>query len=236
MIETKTIEVKDLGLIKIRRGSTKSTIRCSFKQDGSILMGTPPYISWGEINDWIESNRSKLKAKLQQPRPKTDAPLPDLWTCQGHTYKIEYREVTTPKIENSKDYDNTTLLVPKNLPQEKIDVIKKQFLNSAVKIEAWKYLPIRLDHWSETLKLTYHKCFIKNNKTNWGSCSSLGNINLNQHLMRLPSHLIDMVIIHELTHTIIPNHGKDFKAAMQKMIPNIKQLDQEIKQYHPHRW
>ena len=36
---------------------------------------------------------------------------------------------------------------------------------------------------------------IKNNVTNWGSCSSKGNINLNMRLILLPEHLQDYVIL-----------------------------------------
>ena len=46
----------------------------------------------------------------------------------------------------------------------------------------------------------YARVFIKHNLTNWGSCSSKGNINLNLNLLRLPEHLADYVILHELCH------------------------------------
>ena len=59
---------------------------------------------------------------------------------------------------------------------------------------------------------------IKNNVTNWGSCSSKGNINLNMRLILLPGHLQDYVILHELCHLRHPNHGPAFHALLDSLL------------------
>ena len=57
------------------------------------------------------------------------------------------------------------------------------------------------------------------------------NINLNIHLMRLPNHLIDYVILHELVHTKIKNHSRDFWNMLDLVTGNAKKLDKELKNY-----
>lgn len=59
---------------------------------------------------------------------------------------------------------------------------------------------------------------IKNNVSNWGSCSSKGNINLNMRLILLPEHLQDYVILHELCHLRYPNHGPAFHALLDSLL------------------
>ncbi|HIR95886.1 MAG TPA: DUF45 domain-containing protein [Candidatus Coprenecus stercorigallinarum] len=59
---------------------------------------------------------------------------------------------------------------------------------------------------------------IKNNVTNWGSCSSKGNINLNMRLILLPEHLQDYVILHELCHLRHQNHGPQFHALLDSLL------------------
>ena len=66
-----------------------------------------------------------------------------------------------------------------------------------------------------------------------GSCSSSNNINLSLHLMRLPSRLIDYVIMHELTHILEKNHSSRFWDKLESFLPGAKNLDQELKNYQP---
>ena len=57
---------------------------------------------------------------------------------------------------------------------------------------------------------------IKNNKTNWGSCSTKNNINLNMHLVELKEELVDFVITHELCHLVYHNHSKNFHRLLNE--------------------
>lgn len=81
---------------------------------------------------------------------------------------------------------------------------------ASIRKRAKAVLPLRLKYWSDKLNLKYNRVFIKNNRTNWGSCSAKGNINLNMHLVNLPDELCDYVIIHELCHLVHRNHGAEF--------------------------
>lgn len=60
----------------------------------------------------------------------------------------------------------------------------------------------------------YNRVAIKNNSSNWGSCSTKRNINLNMNLVRLPEDLMDYVIAHELCHLVYPNHSERFHALL----------------------
>jgi predicted metal-dependent hydrolase len=76
------------------------------------------------------------------------------------------------------------------------------------------------------------KVSIKNQKTKWGSCSSKNRINLNINLVRLPDQLRDYVILHELVHTRIKNHSKEFWAELDKTLGSgARELARELKKY-----
>tara|TARA_B110000116_G_scaffold98041_1_gene85330 strand:+ start:60 stop:635 length:576 start_codon:yes stop_codon:yes gene_type:complete len=77
----------------------------------------------------------------------------------------------------------------------------------------------------------FKKLFIKNQKTRWGSCSSKNNINLNAKLLHLPDKLVDYVIMHELVHTQVKNHSKEFWLMLTSYFPDTKECDRELKKY-----
>jgi len=99
---------------------------------------------------------------------------------------------------------------PAFLPQE-IEVLRKK-----AKAEL---LP-RLAQLAHQHNFAYNQSFIKNNRSNWGSCSGMNNINLNLKLMLLPEHLRDYVMLHELCHTRIKNHGPRFWALLNSFTDN----------------
>ncbi len=90
----------------------------------------------------------------------------------------------------------------------------------------------RLDELSKYHGLPYNRVYIRSQKTRWGSCSAKKNISLNIKLVLLPDALIDYVILHELTHTRILNHGSDFWRILDGFVGNAKALRKELKKYY----
>lgn len=89
----------------------------------------------------------------------------------------------------------------------------------------------RLEYLSSTYNIPYNKVTIRNQKTRWGSCSGNNNISLNIKLMLLPDELRDYVIMHELVHTRIKNHSKEFWKELDYYFPHSKNLDKKLRDY-----
>ena len=52
-------------------------------------------------------------------------------------------------------------------------------------------------------------------KNKWASCSTSGNLNFNLELLELDRKLGEYVIVHELLHFSVPNHGRLWKSLMR---------------------
>lgn len=64
----------------------------------------------------------------------------------------------------------------------------------------------------------------------WGSCNTVTHhINLSIMLADKPDRLLDYVIVHELVHTRVSNHGPEFKAYMDMLVPEWRVLRRELK-------
>lgn len=97
--------------------------------------------------------------------------------------------------------------------------------------QAKAYLPLRLAELAAEHGFSYNQVRIKHNVSNWGSCSSKGNINLNLNLMRLPAELQDYVMLHELCHLKYLNHGPEFHALLESVCPEHRMLQKRMKDY-----
>lgn len=80
------------------------------------------------------------------------------------------------------------------------------------------------------IKKSIKKVSLKYNQSNWGSCSSKGNINLSTRLLFAPPKVIDYVILHELAHLVIMNHSEKFWAVISKAMPDYKLREQWLKE------
>lgn len=73
---------------------------------------------------------------------------------------------------------------------------------------------------------------IRKMKTRWGSCNhKTGRITINRVLVQLPPHLLHLVMVHEFSHLLFPNHGRTFKDFLKKQIPNYRESEKELKKY-----
>lgn len=79
-------------------------------------------------------------------------------------------------------------------------------------------LPVRLKELALRYGFIYNRVAIKHNATNWGSCSSKGNINLNLNIVRLPSVLQDYILLHELCHLRHQDHGHAFHLLLEHVL------------------
>lgn len=79
-------------------------------------------------------------------------------------------------------------------------------------------LPVRLAELASRYGFVYNRVAIKHNTTNWGSCSSKNNINLNLNIVRLPKVIQDYILLHELCHLRHHDHGHAFHLLLEHLL------------------
>ncbi len=75
-------------------------------------------------------------------------------------------------------------------------------------------LKLLVSHWSEQTGIRPKTVQVRPMTKKLASCSTAGRITLNRTLIKEPRRVQDYVIVHELVHLKIPNHGKLFKALV----------------------
>jgi predicted metal-dependent hydrolase len=95
-------------------------------------------------------------------------------------------------------------------------------LRRIIRRRARRSLPPLLEQVSRRTGLAFERVSIRSQKTRWGSCSSRGNISLNDQLLFLPAATVDYLMVHELCHTRHLNHSRAFWALVQTHCPEYR--------------
>jgi len=90
------------------------------------------------------------------------------------------------------------------------------------------YVHERVAHWNSFYNFEMNRIAIRNQRTCWGSCTGLKNLNFNYRLLFLPQHLADYVVVHELCHLEELNHSPRFWALVEATQPEYKTLKKEL--------
>jgi hypothetical protein len=77
----------------------------------------------------------------------------------------------------------------------------------------------------------YTSITVRDQKTRWGSCSSLGTLSFNYRLIFAPPIILDYVVVHELCHLTHMNHSKDFWNMVESILPDYKVYRQWLKEH-----
>ena len=204
---------------------------------GEVLVTAPSYVSKKQIEefilereDWIISNVEKMREN-----PVTPAPLfetGDVIRIWGEFYTLTVSSGTryslTPTDEELPDGTFVaTLVVREGCTQEQKDNFVKEWYRK----ELEERVNILLPQWEAYTGLHASSWQSKTMKTRWGTCNTKTNkIWLNVRLAEYPVSCLEYVILHELAHTRVPNHGEDFKAILSKYMPEWKKYRKMLKE------
>lgn len=229
---TKYINIEQVGQVSFTINERSRRIRLSIKSDGEIVVSMPSSVLYRDAirfveskTDWIVKQQSRIRAGLTLFAPES---------C----FKTRFHQLTITKGNTNKVYNRVgngiiQIFIPDRVDHEqpKVQEFIKNTLIDVMRWEAKVYLPKRLNELAVKHGFKYQNVSIKNATTRWGSCSSVNNINLNLHLMRIPEHLIDYVLLHELAHTVVKNHGEKFWLLLEQCYPNARKADKEMNNY-----
>lgn len=115
----------------------------------------------------------------------------------GHLEKMRQRPA--PRPEPSKDEQERYIELAKEL------------------------LPIKTAHFGSLMGLSPSGISITGAKTRFGSCSAKDRLCFSWRLMQYPEEAIDYVVVHELAHLVHRNHGRQFYALIESIMPDYKE-------------
>lgn len=228
---TKIIEIPDIGAVTLYKRRGNRSLRLSLASDGEIRVSMPSWVPYkaGEQfakskAEWIVANRRPVPAGLRHGQAVGKA---------HHLHLIPSSQATkvTAKVRQNQIEITHPLMYPGG--HSAVQKAAQSASIRALRKEAEQLLPLRLQQLAAASGFSYKSVGIKQLKSRWGSCSANQEIILNLFLMQLPWHLIDYVLMHELTHTKVMRHGPPFWQELELHVPYAKRLRKEISNHQP---
>lgn len=164
-------------------------------------------------------------------------------------YILFHRNVKYPRIEVHPDV--IKIIVPKNYSREIEDLIHRHERWIEERLKRLKGIKMisedlilynqknlkdivenRINEYSEILGAKPEKTFFRKMKNRWGSCKYKGGqLIFSKDLKFLPEELINYVVLHEMCHLIVRNHGKEFWNLVGKIDDKYKEKERFLMGY-----
>ena len=230
MATKRTIPDNEFGQIIIRTRITARNISMRTKADG-LHVTVPPRCLTSKILSVIEEYRPRLLEKWEKAASQ---PLDLNFRIDAPCFRLHLEQGRFSRFTLRVDEEGITIACPPNVDfsQKAVQELLRNAIIRALKKSAQTYLPPLLNELAEHYGFKYRRVKITGSKSRWGSCSAIGSINLSCYLMLLPPHLMDYVLLHELTHTREMNHGPKFWEILNDLTEGrAKSLRAELKKF-----
>ena len=88
-----------------------------------------------------------------------------------------------------------------------------------------------VEHWAPIMGVRPKTLAYRNMRSRWGSCTpDTGRVCINVRLALYPHQCLEYVVVHELCHFFVRNHGPGFKMLMDKYLPNWRESKKLLEQ------
>lgn len=189
-----------------------------------LTVSAPRWVTLAAIDEALQEKARWVVAKLAEQRERTrrlDAAR--IQWRDGASFNFLGRSVRL-RIDASavgavlQDDGTLVLGLPRNAAPAQIRDTTQGWLQR----QARRIFDERCRVYAERLGVRVSRLSLSSASTRWGSASADGAIRLHWHLVHFALPVIDYVVAHELAHLREMNHGPQFWALVQSVIPNYE--------------
>ncbi|MDD4912572.1 MAG: SprT family zinc-dependent metalloprotease [Sideroxydans sp.] len=206
---------RSIGLRIDDRGLTVSApLRASEKWLNSVLL---------EKADWVIEKLNRWQSKKVPTIEWRDgAQIP----FRGEVFTLQitpYTRAAKPKLQGEM------LLLPVGGEADAVRIEK--CVTQWYRVEALHVFEECVAYFAPLLNVSPSEVKLSSARTQWGSCTARGVVRLNWQLVKMPLHLIDYVVVHELAHLVEMNHSAAFWRVVESACPAYKACRKELHGY-----
>jgi len=202
-------------------------IHLKVTQDGEVTVSFPKKIPEQTVYDfinermkWIIEATKKFESTTKYGNKKLENGEKHYLFGKELNFKIEEQKVKKAEIYIEND-TNLIMKISPTVGQLTREKHLQNWYTEKLISETEKFF----EKWEEELGVSKKELVIKKMKGKWGYCECRRRvICLNTELAKRKIEFVEYVVLHELCHLLVPNHGPEFKKLLNKNMPGWQKI------------
>ncbi len=206
----------------------RKAIQLRILPTATVEIATPNKLAKVDVEHIFTAKSKWLRRRLSKLASLAENPVNQQVACgsqllyNGEPYTITI--LPDSKVTVVVRYGELLVKLPQNyIDHQQAASILEQIVKAWLVDQAGNLFCDKTRHWATAIGVRPAKITIRDQKTRWGSCSSLGNINYNWRVIMAPPWVADYLVIHELCHMLVPNHSAKFWEQVSRFSPNYRE-------------
>ena len=202
-------------------------IHLKVTQDGEVTVSCPKKIPEQTVYDfinermkWIVEATKKFESTTKYGNKKLENGEKHYLFGKELNFKIEEQKVKKAEIYIEND-TNLIMKISPTVGQLTREKHLQNWYTEKLISETEKFF----EKWEEELGVSKKELVIKKMKGKGGYCECRRRvICLNTELAKRKIEFVEYVVLHELCHLLVPNHGPEFKKLLNKNMPGWQKI------------
>lgn len=224
--------------VAFRRSKRALRMRLQIDGRGEVTLVAPRRSNEKEIRSfftrhesWVVKHLGRVE-KLKALRPVPRYQSGDTFYYFGEPLALEVSPSDLKRPSVRVRENRLCLTLHKEVGKQQGVLSVKKTIRGFYRKKAEEVIRDRLEHFNAHYGFRFNRVAFRDQKSRWGSCSRLRNLNFNWRLIMAPIEVIDYVVVHELCHLAQMNHSPRFWALVERTMPNHKTHRRWLRENH----
>lgn len=178
--------------------------------DGRATLTLPARVPEREGMAFLRDREDWLRKHLDGIEPEVRATLGGTIPFRGGSLHL-----VAGDVKRAKRIDDVL-----HLPDDPANAGKR--VAAFLKLQARDALAEASDRYAAQLGKSYGRMSLRDTRSRWGSCSSVGDLMYSWRLIMAPPEVLDYVAAHEVCHLQHMDHSPRFWGAVERLFPDHK--------------
>jgi len=209
--------------VAIKERPARTTMEITVDRDGAVFVAVPTGTPDDPVQDFLDRKQDWIHRKLIEKADFLPV-LPPKEIVDGEGFAYLGRSYRLLLVD---DQDAPVKLVRGRFR------LRRGATDPAVAIKAWyratgtDWLRRRIKPWADRIGIADIQLVVRDLGYRWGS-QSPGRLNIHWAVLQLGPRLIDYILAHELTHSHRADHGPQFWARLERVMPDYADRQQRL--------